>query len=217
MTRADPPATPRPSQRLVWGWAALVLGLALAVKGGWLVAFDRGVTQWLDTLRTPSLDATARALTFFGGSPWILGLAAVMGGWWWRLGRHRTMAACFLAGACGLLLQIALRFLVSQWRPEAVVPEPMSLIARYELAGFTSGHAFRSAFLYGWWADLLWRRKSAWAAAGAVGCWLLIVLMGLTRVYLHRHWCTDVVGAWLIAMTALAATARDRRQTPVRS
>ena len=194
----------------VWGGAFLLLGLVLLVKHGSLVAFDRRVTQWLETGRTPALEELAAAITFFGSSPWTVVLVAIMAGWWWRTGQGKTVAGLCVAGCCGLLVQVVLRLWVAQWRPDAVVPEAASLFTRHELAGFTSGHAFRSAFLYGWWADLLWRRKSAWAAAGAVGCWLLIVLVGLTRVFLHRHWCTDVLGAWCIALIALAVTRSHR-------
>jgi undecaprenyl-diphosphatase len=197
----------------VWGWAVLLVGLALLVKRGSLAAFDRSATQWLEAGRTPALDECAAAITLFGSSPWAVVVVALMVGWWWRSGQGKIAAGLCLAGCCGLLAQAALRFWVAQWRPDAVVPEAMNLFMRYELAGFTSGHAFRSAFLYGWWADRLWQdRARPWAFVGAIGCWLLILLVGLSRVYLHRHWCTDVVGAWLIAMTALAATARYRRQ-----
>ena len=210
----------RHSSCVPWGWAASGLALALAVKGGWLVAFDHGVTQWLKVVRTPALDEVAAAITFFGSSLWTGMLVVLMMGWWWRTGQRKPMVGWCVAGGCALLMQVILRWWVAQWRPDTAVPvpEPMSLFTRYELAGFTSGHAFRSAFLYGWWADRLWQNRTrSWAVAGAVGCWLLILLIGITRVYLHRHWCTDVIGAWLIAMTALAATARYRRQPSARS
>jgi membrane-associated phospholipid phosphatase len=51
------------------------------------------------------------------------------------------------------------------------------------------------------------RRRGGWAAAG---CAALILLVGATRVYLDRHWMTDVVGAWMLAGTALALAGSAR-------
>lgn len=87
------------------------------------------------------------------------------------------------------------------------MPLPLTLATRYELAGFTSGHGFRSAFLCGWWRQVLLRHHTWWGTAGVLGCNALIFLIGATRIYLHRHWLTDVLGAWLVAMVTLSASA----------
>jgi undecaprenyl-diphosphatase len=179
---------------------------------------DRGVSAWVEAVRTPAGDAAARALTFFGSTPWTLAAVAVMGTWWWR-GRRRTLAAFLSAGAAGLAIQAGLRLLVGQWRPDVEAASvPMDLAARYDMAGFTSGHGFRSAFLFGWWGRALWERRAPplragrawWATAGALGCGLVILAVGATRVYLRRHWVTDVLGAWLVALVVLSLARRER-------
>jgi membrane-associated phospholipid phosphatase len=189
------------------------VALSLAVKAGWLAPWDRALTEWFQAQRTPALDDAARAVTFFGSSPWTAAVVALMAIWWWRAGRAPTLAVFCLAGASSLLLQVFLRGWVAQWRPDAVLSQPLGWLERYELAGFTSGHAFRSAFLYGWWADALRREpRRSWTVPAMAACGGLVVLVGITRLYLHRHWGSDVLGAWLIAATALAATRAVRRQ-----
>jgi len=196
----------------VWVLATALALLAVAVKSGALVAVDRRIGMWVAGLRTPGADAAARALTFFGSSPWTLAACAVMGGWWVAKGRHDTLLVFLGAGAVGLALQALLRLWVGQWRPEvAAVPASLDLATRYDLAGFTSGHGFRSAFLYGWWGCGLWQRRTWWATAVAVALGLLIIAVGATRIYLGRHWASDVVGAWLLASLALSLARRLRR------
>lgn len=197
----------------VWVLAMALALLAVAVKSGALAAVDRHIGVSMEGLRTPGADAAAKALTFFGSSPWTLAACAVMGGWWVIKGRHDTLLVFLIAGAVGLALQALLRLWVGQWRPEvAAAPVPMDLATRYDLAGFTSGHGFRSAFLYGWWGRGLWQRRTGWATAGAAALGLLIVAVGATRIYLGRHWASDIVGAWLVASLALSLARRLRRR-----
>ena len=191
-------------------WITLLVGLALTVKSGSLVWFDRSLAQWMEAIRTPWLDVAARTLTFFGSSPWTLSMVAAMGLCWLKRRQRMTLFRFIVAGLSGLVLHVLLRLWVAQWRPDMPAPSSTDLMSRYDLVGFPSGHAFRSAFLYGWWAEALSRKRSGWATAGIAGCAVLIFLVGLSRVYLHRHWATDVVGGWLLALTALAAVRGSR-------
>ncbi len=193
-------------------WAAALALLTVAVAGGWLGDWDQQVTAWLQARRTPALDGLMRAVTFFGSSPWTLVMAAVMSGWW-VLRRARQSLARFLgAGLVGMAIEVALRLCIAQWRPDTtVVPSVMDWHTRFELAGFPSGHAFRSAWLYGWWGCWLIQRRARWSVIAALGCVGLILLVGFSRVYLLRHWVTDVVGSWLVALTVLSGVRRSSR------
>lgn len=239
-------------------WAVVVTALAVAVKGGHLVRTDYGLAQWMAEFRTPGRDAAAHALTFFGSSPWALGVMGVMSVRW----RHQRLRLAVFWGVwlLGLGLHVVLRFWTAHVRPDAwAAPTATHFIAYVQLAGFPSGHAFRATFLYGWWADWLSRchrpspgtrrrwvgdgsagdrevdgrpspgtpaasfgeakragvgessavdRKvnghHAWAVVGGLGCAGLIILVGLTRIYLNHHWFTDVAGGWALGLLALA-------------
>lgn len=195
--------------RAAWGWFLALGGLAVAVKGGWLGGVDRLVAQWAQGMRTPAVDQLALAVTFFGSGPWTVGVACLMGLWWWRSRQQAMLMGFVLAWALAVGVQAALRLWVAHWRPDTVVAfDAMTLWQRFDLAGFPSGHAFRSAYLSGWWGQALVRRGTRWSqlgAAGLVGC---VVLIGSTRLYLNRHWLTDVVGGWCLALAALALACR---------
>lgn len=182
---------------------AMVLGLfAWQVGQGHLALVDVRAAALVAALRSPGLDGPVRLLTFFGSSAWS-GLAlAGLSGWAWRRGKRpevRILAATF---ALGFAVEAALRLLVVHWRPDALtIPASMDLMTRFHLTGFPSGHAFRSAFLFGWLSQALGRaRMGRW---GRWMCLAMIGVVGLTRVYLNRHWMSDVLGGWLVASVAL--------------
>jgi len=196
---------------------ALSLGLlALGVSSRMFATLDAELVRGLTAWQPQALEAAARAVTFFGSSPWTLAVMAVMSVCWWMRGETRLLPVFWGALIGGLAIQVCLRLAVAQWRPDTlVIPAAGALIERIDLAGFPSGHAFRSAFLYGWWADVLRGRREGWAQAATGACGLLIAAIGLTRIYLGRHWPTDIVGAWLLAAFVLCmargALARGAR------
>lgn len=68
--------------------------------------------------------------------------------------------------------------------------------------GIPSGHAQNAAAVWGVIASVI-RTGVAWAAA-----LVLIILIGLSRVYLGAHFVTDVVAGWLVGVLLLAAFLR---------
>ena len=189
----------------VYLWVAVCAVLALIVKMRWLAALDIAVADWAQGVRTPGKDAAARASTFFGSSTWALAAGVVMTGWWARAKRWRTIGAFWVSWGIGLALQSVLRCWVAQWRPDVYLPASLHwVVDRLFNTGFPSGHAFRSTFIFGWWIDALQRHPAHGARAALAACAVLIVLVGATRVYLHRYWMSDVVGGWVVAMLSLA-------------
>jgi undecaprenyl-diphosphatase len=197
------------SRQTVWELAAALFLLAVLVKLQLLRPLDEAITVWLQTWRTAWLDEAARIVTFFGSSPFTLGVVAMVSFQWWRSGQRTAVQAFWRAGLLGILVQLVLRLAVAQWRPDTtMVPPATDWFNRFELAGFTSGHAFRSAFLGGWLCEALQRQRRALGVPAAAAVGLMVGLVGLTRIYLYRHWTTDVVGSWMVAALALALAAR---------
>lgn len=198
-------------RRMVLGWTAVLMVMAAVVKLQLVHPVDEAVTVWLQTWRLPGLDTVARAVTFFGSSLFFFAVMAAMSLGWWRSRQRTILRVLWRALMFGLLVEVVLRFVVGQWRPDTTsLPLAADLVGRFELAGFPSGHAFRSAFLGGWWCDALQRRRQAFGIPVAVAIGLVVGLVGLTRIYLHRHWMTDVVGAWVVAAFSLAMAQRWR-------
>lgn len=80
--------------------------------------------------------------------------------------------------------------------------------ARYETLSYPSGHASGVATLVTVALILAWPLLSAgarraWAATGAA----LVVLVGLTRMWLGVHYLSDVIGGWFLGISWTLLTA----------
>ena len=194
---------PRNSSVVLLGWALALGVLSYLVAQGALVPLDMQVAGWMAAVRSPALDGSMQTLTWFGGSTWtalgLLGLSAPA----WRRGGWAAVRMIWLAFLLGAVVEVILRLSVAQWRPDmTALPPTMDAVTRFELAGFPSGHAFRSAFIFGWLAvEARGRPRAGWWRAL---CLVMTALVGFTRVYLNRHWATDVAGAWLVVLTTRA-------------
>lgn len=182
----------------VWLRGVALVVVALAVRLGLLWGLDQWAAAAIAGLRSPAVDGAVRAVTWLG-DPRVTALVVTACALaLWR--RRETTAAKALTAAfvSGVVGEILLRLWVSQWRPDTTLlpisPDPW---VRFRLTGFPSGHGYHSAFLFGW---LTSRLRARWARPA---CLILIVLIGLTRLYVNRHWLSDILGAWLLAWTVL--------------
>jgi undecaprenyl-diphosphatase len=179
--------------------------LSAQVAFGQLDGLDRMVADVVASWRGPAADAFMRAVTFFGSAMWfyLAAAAALALGVW----RRRLAPALILLGmaVASFVLEAGLRYLVAHWRPDTMlIPPPGDLVARFELAGFPSGHGIRSAVVFGWLAYELRWPGPAWRAAARTTAIALIALVGVSRVYLNRHWASDIAGSWLVVWVTFA-------------
>ena len=91
-----------------------------------------------------------------------------------------------------------------------------------EAAGFSfpSGHSFAAMVFYGTVLTIVWQitDKTVWRILAAVLCPLMIVAIGLSRVYLNVHYVTDVMAGfasglvWLLAVYFVVDGVEHRRK-----
>ncbi|WP_238342910.1 YegS/Rv2252/BmrU family lipid kinase [Nocardioides cynanchi] len=109
---------------------------------------------------------------------------------------HRRAAVFAIAVMVSTsLLTTGVKLLYGRSRPTWQDP-----VGKLVSKSFPSGHASSSAALAGVLIVLAWMliRRAALRRAVYVGAVLLAVVVGLDRVFLGRHFPTDVLGGWLL-------------------
>lgn len=138
----------------------------------------------------------SNVLDVIGNFPALIVVALVMASFeFWQ--RRRVRGWVMLASLSCLPIFFLIKELVRRARP---VNE---YVSSHGLHGFSfpSGHATGSAVVYGMVALLIWsNNRQAWARVASWSLLGLIVLVGVSRVYLGAHFPTDVLGGWLLAL-----------------
>jgi undecaprenyl-diphosphatase len=215
----DPELTPKPvgfiTAVLVSSLAAAVVALALfswvaeEMLEGDTARFDSGVRMWVHGFASPALTAAMQSITILGSQGLLVAfIAAVVVFWKLRWRRAIGWLAISLAGSA--VLVAVLKYGFQRPRP---VPFYGPVLRSYS---FPSGHSLSSFCFYGVLAGLvaarvrsLWIRILVWASAA-----LLVLTIGLSRIYLGVHYPSDVVAGYLAALvwvSSLVLTDRIRK------
>lgn len=177
-----------------------------------LLAFrDRGDPA--DPLGPVWMHEAGRDITALGSPVVLVLLTAATFGYLWLSGRRR-LGWILLAGAGGaaLFMQLAKEAL---GRPR---PDVVSHLTQVLSPSFPSGHSTMSAAIYLVLGMLLARlqRGRALRAYVVLVAVVVVVLVGVSRVYVGVHWPTDVLAGWTLGTAwAIAVwTASVWRERP---
>jgi membrane-associated phospholipid phosphatase len=158
------------------------------------VSSDPRVMRWAVDHRTGWLTMVMKVASVVGSNVVLvpLVLATVVGlVWVRRRWRSAMLVVLSLAGA------EALYQIVKPWVGRARPPVTDHLVRATNFA-FPSGHATQAA-AFGALAVVLAVGRARWIQAIiGVAAGVLVLLVGLSRVYLGVHWWTDVVGGWAL-------------------
>jgi len=186
--------------------AALVLftWLGREILEGEVLAFDDRLRTLVHDLASPRLTTLMRAASLYGGPavlvPAGLVAAVAFGFKGWR--RGALLVVVTLAGAG--LLNWLLKFSFARVRPASFFDYPLP-----GSPSFPSGHALYAASVFGGLAVLLAARIRNRLLQLVI--WLvaisLILLVGLSRVYLGVHYPSDVVAGYAVGIIWVTTVA----------
>ncbi len=145
----------------------------------------------IQTIRSPMLDAFFRGVTFLGNAEFYLLLAPII--IWcvnYRLGARVGILLLFSG-----YINETLKNLFMQPRP--CEPRPDVCIDHADGYGIPSGHSQNAIVFWGVIAQWI---GTAWGWIAAI---LLMLLIGISRIYLGVHFPTDVFVGWAIGIVIL--------------
>jgi len=195
----------------------LTIGFVISVAALWLFGaitedvihhdpltqFDVTLLDWVRARATPAGYAIASAISLLG-SPVTQTILALGMGFFFAARREWILLGGWLtAFAGGGLLNTVLKLVIRRPRPPYA-----AAFLHHASWSFPSGHAMGSLIGYGMLAyavTLLWvHRRSAQLSVVLVAA-LLIVAIGLSRLYLGVHYFSDVVGGYAAGVLWLSA------------
>ena len=181
----------------------LFVSLALPALHQQLLPGDALVYHALQAQHSPLWTSVFRMVTKAGSYQVLVavGIGVVV---WQRTNR---LLLLFLAlYSLGLpLLETGAKYAVARPRPRDFLGAGPLLHSTH---GFPSGHALAAVAFYGMLLVLLYRRirSRGWRWGTVGGLLLLILLIGVSRIYREAHWPSDVLGGYTLggAYCALA-------------
>ncbi|NQX64154.1 phosphatase PAP2 family protein [Paenibacillus qinlingensis] len=190
--------------------------LSQSISAKWLQAFDQHVGGYIQDQRGDTWTPVAKFFTFMGsGSTEFILFFLVAGLLYFKL-KHKWETLVLFVGVLGAwLLNSGLKDLIKRDRPSAE-----HWLVEVDSFSFPSGHAMVSILFYGLLAYLLWVNvRHTWRAAWLIPPVAVLVIMciGLSRIYLGVHYPSDVLAGYMAGGLGLMGcmyairTIRSRR------
>ena len=191
--------------------AGFLLAAVVLAAVGWMVTgpgrgtasgFDAAIRGAVRQMQSPMWTGLFLTVTKLGSTVylWIVGAAAGIAFIFLRW--FRPLALLMLAMAGQAVLHYGAKWFIARPRPSALINYPAA-----ESFSFPSGHAIGALCLYATVAWAVGNRVET--AAGKIGVWVgagvLVLLVGLSRVYIGVHYPTDVLAGFLAAAIWTAA------------
>jgi undecaprenyl-diphosphatase len=186
----------RKPQFLLSGVAISLVGyVALAIFAAQqeLFALDYGTRTWVRILRYEMLNAPMAIVTRLGDNVGLIPLIALGMLVLWRVRPRWAVALPVLMAGAGAL----------QWVAKAAADRARPNEAPW---GFPSGHALSMVVFFGLMIYLVAtapRRRRRWRLLACVVCLVPVVVVSYSRLYLDKHWLSDLAGGLTAGMAYL--------------
>ena len=182
-----------------------------------LTSFDLAVTTWIRAHTTPLGDRIFTVVSLIG-SPIAMAAVGMIGAVLIIVRRKWLVLAAWIAGFMGAgVLSLMLKILIHRPRPVGA-----SIFLHGETFSFPSGHALGSLVGYGMLAYVIgsnWIESRRGRLRLAITTAVLVIAIGISRLYLGVHYFSDVVGGYAVGVLWLSVCisglqVAERRRPP---
>ena len=176
------------------------LALFLLYTSGLLEGFDHAGLSLMQGLRSESLTKRVLEISALGSLPVLFLIGVVSVSYLYALGEQKTTIRIFFIMVVAEVLAFSVKHLVARPRPEDFfAPGAADTIGSDHLVSFPSGHSMMSAVMYLSVALLLCRAVEGRKPRLVLACTAIVIILavGLSRIYLGVHNPSDVLAGWL--------------------
>ena len=177
------------------------LGFYRLLNGFWRL--DQAIYHWIPSIQTPWLNDIMLVITYMGFVLTYLVLSPIVS--IYLVKKKKILEAVFLN--ISLISAWVLDDLLKLWF-ERGRPTGLALTAAGGYS-FPSGHAMVSMAFYGFLALLLLSQsRSKYTRWLAAGLYLLVFIIGFSRIYLNVHYTSDVLAGFLFGSICLISSIK---------
>lgn len=178
--------------------------IAREVVEGETSEMDKAVELAVHSIDAPFFDHVMRGFTFMGSPFAVIPLAAAIIVWAVRKKETRAAVAFVVVLVMTEVLNVVLKRTFE--RPRPTLFQEIETLHSYS---FPSGHAMAAAAVYGMMGVVIARLAPTHRRPLVVALPILVVMIGISRIYLGVHWPSDVLagfaaGAFIVLAGALA-------------
>lgn len=188
---------------------ALLIILIRQVFGGNEPNMDKEVFEFLARHVSARNTSIMQFFTILGSHQFLIPAFLLFFAWYYFIRRHRWyLIKIIIIAVNNLVLLFALKYFFN--RPRPLIP----LLKEVPGLSFPSGHAFMSLTFFGLIMYIMYREvKSKWVKWLTITILCLIVLLiGVSRVYLRVHYASDVIAGYCFGALSLIILLMILRQ-----
>lgn len=167
----------------------LVLGIfCMKTEDG--LPIDRTISTFATEHRTEGRTQFMRFITFFGGVSFVTGFSLLLILWFFWKKNYMEAVLILIASLGASGINNLLKWIFARPRPSD------SPLIQEVFYSFPSGHSMVSMAFYLMLAEII---KRKWGLNWIVNIpfFVLITLIGMSRIYLGVHWFSDVIGGYV--------------------
>ena len=178
--------------------------LTFLVKTMPFFAIDLHITKTVQLVNFPTFVLLMSLISWPGFSPQAVIIAGVIILLIFGFGLHWEAVMAFLALVFSTAINVLVKDLIQRPRP---LPDLVNVYATITGYSFPSGHVMYYLCFFGfiWFLAFSLLKPSLKRGLLLVFFGALVVLVGLSRIYLGEHWASDVIGSYLLGTLTLVA------------